>query len=70
MILPIGVFNPTLIDTVLAVPSVDSWIYAVPDCPHHPREASNVVCPVAAWRLPILEAVFELAFKTASFELC
>lgn len=70
MILPSGVFNPTLIDTVLAVPRVDSWLYAVPDCPPPTREASNVVCPVAAWRPPVLEALFELAFMTASFELC
>ncbi len=33
MILPSGVFNPALIDTVLAVPRVDCWLYAVPDCP-------------------------------------
>ena len=62
--------NSAPIDKVLLVLCRDPWLYAVTDCPHHPREASNVVCPVAAWRLPILEAVFELAFKTASFELC
>lgn len=70
MILTVRVSNPASTDGVLAVLRADAWLYAVPDCPHHPREASNVVCPVVAWRPPILQAVFELAFKTASFELC